>query len=184
MSSLSEFFYRISKGWVVLVALGVFVAFSTLTLPGQNRIAETYSQGSGSPDTSLFYPGGDLYAMAKWYGETGREAYIHARWTFDLAFPFVYTFFLLTAISWLFRPIIPQNSIWRKLNLIPLAAMLFDFLENSMTTAVMAEFPSRVRIAEIFASAFTPIKWLLVGGSFVILTAALFYRGIRRFRTT
>lgn len=182
MRNWSEFFIRISRGWVVLLGLAVFLVFSTLTLPGQNALSEQYSQGAGSPDTSLFYTGGDLYAMAKWYGVAGRAAYIHARWTFDLAFPFVYTFFLLTAVSWLLGRSFPTGSPVRLLNLVPLAAMLFDLLENSMTTLVFAYFPTRVRIAEILATVFTPIKWLLVGGSFFILTAALLYWVLRRFR--
>ncbi len=169
MKRLSEFFYRISKGWVALLALAIFIVFSALTLPGQNRISETYSQGSGSPDTSLFYSGGDLFAMAKWYGPAGRAAYIHARWTFDLAFPLVYTFFLVTSLSWFLGRVFRNNSKWRLLNLVPLAAMLLDLLENSMTTLVMAAFPQRVRIAEIAASFFTPFKWLAVGASFLLV---------------
>lgn len=169
MKRLSGFFYRISRGWVAVIALAFFIIFSALTLPGQNRIAETYSQGSGSPDTSLFYSGGDLFAMAKWYGSAGRAAYIHARWTFDLAFPLVYTFFLVTSLSWFLGRVLRNNSKWRLLNLVPLSAMLLDLLENSTTTAVMAAFPQRVRIAEIGASFFTPLKWLAVGGSFLLV---------------
>jgi len=174
MKNLSNFFYRLSSGWVAIAALLVFVVFSALTLPGQNRIAETYSQGSGSPDTSLFYSGGELFAMAKWYGSAGRAAYIHARWTFDLAFPIVYTCFLVTALSWLLSRVFHESSKWRLLNIVPLAAMLLDLLENSMTTAVMAGFPERVRFAEILASLFTPLKWVAVGGSFLLLLVGWF----------
>ena len=44
-----------------------------------------------------------------------------------------------------------------------------------MTSTVMAGFPDRVRIAEILASAFTPLKWLAVGGSFLLLLIGLFW---------
>lgn len=165
-----------------MAALAVFVIFSILTLPAQSALSASYSQGSGSPDTSLFYKGGDLYAMAKWYGAAGRAAYIHARWTFDLAFPFVYTFFLLTSISWLYNRIINEGSKGRLINLVPLSAMLFDLLENSMTTLVFAGFPNRLRFAEILASVFTPIKWLLVGGSFVLLVIGVLWVILRRRR--
>lgn len=116
-----------------------------------------------------------MFAMAKWYGAAGRAAYIHARWTFDLAFPLVYTFFLVTALSWFFTRVFQDGSKWRCLNLVPLAAMLLDLLENSMTTLVMAAFPERVRIAEIGASVFTPLKWLAVGGSFLLLVVCLLW---------
>ena len=169
MKKLSEWLYAHSTGWIAIIALVVFIVFSALTLPGQSAIAERYSQGSGSPDTSLFYSGGDLYAMAKWYGEEGRTAFIRARWTFDVAFPLVYTFFLATAVSWLLNKVLPAGSPWRLLNLVPIAAMLLDFLENIATTLVMARFPTRCPPGELLAPIFTPLKWLAVGGSFLLL---------------
>jgi len=166
---LSDFFYSISKGWIALAALLIFILFSALTLPGQSAVAENYSQGSGSPDTSFFYIGSDLYTMAGLYGDRGRAAYVRARWTFDLVFPFVYTFFLVTAISWALNKILPSSSGWRLLNLVPIAAFLFDFLENTMTTLVMSKYPTHCPPAELLAMVFTPLKWLMVGSSFIIL---------------
>ncbi len=173
MEKLSRFLYRISRGWVALAAAVIFIVFSLLALPGQNAIAENYSQGSGSPDTSLFYSGGDLYRMAEMYGLEGRAAYLSARWTFDLAFPFVYTFFLFTAISWLLNRILTQGSRWRLLNLVPVAAMVLDFLENTATSLVMARYPLQCPPGELLAPLFTPLKWLFVGGSFLILLTFL-----------
>lgn len=170
----SRFFYRISKGWVALVALVIFVVFSALTLPGQSAMAEEYSQGTGSPDTSLFYNGDDLYRMAELYGPEGRAAYLKARWTFDLAFPLVYTFFLVTAASWLLNRILPEESRWRLLNLVPIAAMLLDLLENTTTSLVMSRFPLHCPPGELLAPLFTPLKWLFVGGSFIILVVSFF----------
>jgi len=175
MRNLSNFFYRISNGWVAIAALLVFVVFSALTLPGQNRIAETYSQGSGSPDTSLFYSGKDLYSMADFYGEEGRSAYLKARWTFDLAFPIVYTFFLVSTISWILNRMLPSGSCWRLLNLVPLAAFVLDLLENTATSLVMARYPIHCPPGELFAPLFTPLKWLAVGGSFLLLMVGWFW---------
>ena len=184
MEKLSQFLYRISRGWVTLAALGIFIVFSVLTLPGQNAIAESYSQNSGSPDTSLFYSGSELYRMAELYGPEGRAAYLRARWTFDLAFPLVYTFFLVTSISWLLNRMLPQDSRWRVLNLVPVAAMVLDFLENTATSLVMARYPVQCPPGELLAPLFTPLKWLFVGGSFLILLAAvivlLFNKIVRR----
>lgn len=173
MLKLSRFLYGYSRGWVALAALVLFLVFSALTLPGQSAMAEDYSQGTGSPDTSLFYNGRELYHMADMYGEEGRAAYLKARWTFDLAFPLVYTFFLVTAISWLLNKALPQDSRWRLLNLVPVAAMILDFLENTATSLVMARFPVPCPPGELLAPIFTPLKWLFVGGSFVLLLVGL-----------
>jgi len=87
---------------VALVGFIVFLDCGALTLPGQNAIAHKYSLGTGSPDTSLFYTAASLYRLADLYRQEGRVAYLKARWTLDVAFPLIYTFFLVTAIAWLF----------------------------------------------------------------------------------
>ena len=173
MEKISDFFFRISRGWVALAVLLIFLFFSELTLPGQNQIAETYSQGSGSPDTSLFYSGKELYGMAGKYGEEGRSAFLKARWTFDLAFPVVYSFFLITSISWILNRLMPPGSSWRMLNLLPLAAFALDLLENTATSLVMARYPIHCPPGELLAPIFTPLKWLAVGGSFLALLVSL-----------
>lgn len=183
MNKISAFFYRVSRGWVTLLAVVVFLVFSTWQLPQQNARADQYSQGIGSPDTSLFYSGGELFSMAKWYGMEGRSAYLRARWTFDLAFPFVYTFFLVTAVSWVLNRALPERSRLRLLNLLPLAAIAFDFLENSMTSIVMWGFPSRIAIAEGLAVVATPLKWLTLAISFLVLLIGLLTMLVKRIRS-
>lgn len=173
MEKLSHFFYRISRGWVALASVLLFVLFSALTLPGQSRIAQSYSQGSGSPDTSLFYSAEDLYTMAGLYGEQGRQAYLHARWTFDLAFPIVYTFFFIASISWLLTRITPSGSNWRLLNILPVAGFVFDLLENTATSLVMARYPVHYPPAELLAPFFTPFKWVVVSASMLVSLVVL-----------
>jgi hypothetical protein len=87
LQHLSEFFYRLSTGWATLISLLVFIAFMILVLPVQADLAQQTSNGAASPDSSFFYSPDDLYAMADTYGETGRAAYVRARWTFDVSWP-------------------------------------------------------------------------------------------------
>jgi hypothetical protein len=169
MQVLSEWMYRKSTTWVALISLILFLAFSALVLPGQSAAAESYSAGAGSPDTSLFYSSGDLYRMAETYGDEGRQAYIRARFTFDLAFPLVYGFFLTACISWQLNHSKSLENPWRLLNLAPLAGVLFDFLENISTALVIGRYPSTTPIVPALAPFFTLIKWIFVGGSFGLL---------------
>ncbi|NIV29382.1 MAG: hypothetical protein GWN58_07700, partial [Anaerolineae bacterium] len=99
---ISDWLRRASTGWVALSALLIFLLFSALVLPQQATKAEEETGSSDSPDTSFFYSPSDLYRMAESYGEQGRQAYIRARFTFDLVWPLVYTFFLTTSIGWVF----------------------------------------------------------------------------------
>jgi hypothetical protein len=142
-------------------------------------LSKEYSQGAGSPDTSFLYSGSHLYQMAGTYGSDGRLQYLHARWTFDVAFPLIYTFFLITSISWLFQKGLNPVSKWRMVNLLPLAAMTADFLENSMTSLVFARYPLHSWIGETFAPVLTPLKWVLVTGCFLILLVGLTQRLFR-----
>lgn len=163
MVRLSSFFYRISTGWVALAALLIFVVFTATVLPDQAAKAEEAAQGEDTPDLSFsYYSASTLYQWAEAYGQAGRQAYVRARFTFDLAWPLVYTFFLITATSWLFNKGLAAGSRWRPLNLIPLAAMLFDLLENSATSLVIARYPAQTPVVDSLAGVFTLLKWGLV----------------------
>jgi hypothetical protein len=164
---------KVSTGWVTLAALLVFLLFTALVLPGQSEQADAESGGAGSPDTSLFYSPSDLYGLAEAYGPQGRRAYIRARFTFDLAWPVVYTIFLATAISWLYGRALPSGSRWQRANLAPVLGALFDYLENVSTSAVMWRYPEPTPVIDVLAPLFTLVKWAFVGGSFVLLVVGL-----------
>ncbi|HKJ27204.1 MAG TPA: hypothetical protein VJ965_06180 [Anaerolineales bacterium] len=173
MKRFSEWFYQISTLWLTIIVSGIFVLFMFTVLPDQAAKAEENAQGADSPDTSIYYSPDALFGMAEAYGEDGRAAYIYARFTFDLAFPLVYGAFLLVFVSWSLGKVIPEGSRWRLLNLVPVLGVLFDLLENTFTSLVMAGYPMRRELAAVLASVFTPIKWLFVYGSFGLLVIGL-----------
>lgn len=182
VNAISEWLHRVSKGWAALGALAIFVLFTVLVLPGQSRQAEMSSADAGSPDTSFWYAPADLYRMAEAYGAEGRQAYIHARLTFDAVWPVVYALFLTTAISWLYRRAFPQGSLWRRANLAPLLGIALDYLENLSTMLVMWLYPARTPVVDTLAPIFTAFKWVFVGGSMILLligASALLWQAIR-----
>lgn len=166
---ISDWIYQKSTNWVALISLIIFLAFIALVLPEQSAQAAEYSAAQGSPDLSLFYSGADLYKMAGSYGEAGRQAYIHARFTFDLAWPLVYGVFLSACLSWLLDKKLPGESRWRLLNLLPLAAVVFDLFENTAASLVIGRYPIQIPLAALSAPIFTFAKWVFVGSSFVLL---------------
>jgi hypothetical protein len=133
--TLSDWLHHVSRDWVALFCLIVFVLFTALVLPMQSAQAEVAAGDVRSPDTSFYYTAQDLYRMAEGYGEAGRRAYVRARFTFDLVWPLVYTAFLCTAISWLTRRAFGASSRWQRANLVPVWAALLDYAENSSTSA-------------------------------------------------
>ena len=170
----SNWLQRLSTGWTTLLTLVVFLVFSATVLPRQATKAEESAGGGDSPDMSLTYTSDDLYRMAEAYGDSGRKAYIRARFTFDLIFPLVYTAFLVTSISWTFGKAFKPQSRWQLANLAPVLGMVFDFLENGSTSLVMARYPAQTSVAGWLAPIFTFVKWFFVGGSFVLLFIGAF----------
>ena len=173
LRKISHGLSRLSTGWVTLIALVIFILFMALVLPGQAERAEQVSGEAGSPDMSYVYSPQDLYDMAEAYGPGGRKAFLRIRWTFDLAFPLVYGFFLVTSISWLFGRGFPPESRWQLANLAPLFGVIFDLLENTATSVVMRRYPLETPVIAWLAPAFTFVKWIFVLGSFVLLVIGL-----------
>jgi hypothetical protein len=165
--------HRISSGWVTLAALVVFALFVAFVLPAQSGEADAEGADVGSPDLSLWYTPAELYRMAEAYGPEGRQAYIRARFTFDVAWPLVYGAFLVTAISWLCARAFKPDSLWQLSNLAPVLGALLDLAENVSTSLVMARYPSRTPVVDALAPVFTLAKWAFVGGSFALLLVGL-----------
>ena len=177
-TKLSNWLIKISNSWIMLLTLLIMVLFIIFVLPDQAASAKENTGGSISPDTSFFYGPTDLIQAAGEYGEEGRQAYIQARWTFDLVFPLVYISFLVAGISWFYQNL--KNSIERisLSNLLPLAGGLFDYLENIGASLVMALYPAQLPGLALVTSIFSGVKWILISVSFLayfgLAGAALF----------
>jgi hypothetical protein len=167
INKISSWLNTVSNFWVMLLTLLIMVLFMIFILPGQAASANLNAGGSISPDTSFFYAPGDLLQAAGEYGEEGRKAYIVARWTFDLVFPLVYIGFLVTGISWFYQNLRNSAEWIGYLNLLPIAAGTFDYLENIGASLVMAQFPVQsLGLAQVTAI-FSGLKWLFIAGSFL-----------------
>jgi type II secretory pathway pseudopilin PulG len=159
----------------MLAAILVFALFMVLVLPSMAASSEAQTGSQESPDTSIIYTAEDLYRMAQDYGEVGRQAYVRVRLTFDVIWPLVYCAFLVLAIGWLARRALPIGSRWQRANLVPLLAVLFDYLENLFASVVMLRYPDPTPILASLAPWMTMVKWFFVGTSFGLLVV---YAGI------
>ena len=163
----SNWLHKVSRTWLLLASLGLMILFMIFVLPSQAQKSSQEIGSDRSPDTSFFYTPEELYQLAEEYGTDGRQAYIRARWTFDLIFPLVYTVFLTVGISWFSQRITGWHQSWRLANLLPLLGGIFDLLENTATSLAMSLYPAKVQLVLFSASLFTPVKWILVSLSFL-----------------
>lgn len=182
LEKISDWLHKFSSGWITLAALLIFLGFTATILPDQASQSAIETGDVGSPDTSFFYSAADLYEFARAYGERGREAYIRARFTFDVIWPLVYAFFLATSLSWIAQKGLSSKSWLQRANLVPVIGAVFDFLENFSTSLVMFRYPNTTLIVDWLAPVFTLVKWVFVNGSFVFLVALIAISLYRRFR--
>ena len=169
MSRISNWLLKISRGWLVIATLLVMAVFMAFVLPAQSKAADRISGDAGSPDLAFSYQPEEIYRMAEAYRPQGRQAYIQARWTFDVIFPAVYVAFLAAGISWSSQQLPNWPEFWKRGNLVPVLGGIFDLLENTGASVAMALYPARHPFWPLLASMATPIKWILVSASFGIL---------------
>ncbi len=169
MQRLSQYFYSKSSFWVFIITLALFVIFMLLVLPSESSRSDEVLGSAPSPDTSFYYSKTDLYQIAEEYGLEGRLYYLDSRISFDIVWPLVYTFFLINGISWLLNKTILEESKLRLLNLAPMVGILFDYLENITNMVVLYRYPQPTDILASLAGIITSLKWVFVGGSFLIL---------------
>ena len=168
-NKLSDWFNHISNGIVTLICQVIFIIFIIFVLPDQSAKAALYSGDAGSPDTSFFYAAADLYRIAEVYGADGRQAYIRARFTFDLVWPLVYLAFLATLISWLNKRLNLPGKLWKRLNLVPVLGVLLDLSENISASIVMARYPDPSNFFAHLAPVFTFLKWGVIVSSITLI---------------
>ena len=168
IKKISNYLHKISSGWLVLSTLLVMVLFMILVLPNQANKSLEETGSTLSPDTLFFYTPDDLFQIAEQYQPDGRQAYIKARWTFDLVFPLVYMAFLGIGISWFSKQLSSWDESWKLANLLPILGGVFDFLENGATSLYMAVFPELVFGLAWAASIFTLLKWILICLAFLV----------------
>jgi len=156
--------------------------FILLVLPKVSAYTAIAIGGEGSPDTELLYSGETLYNIAGSYGMAGRRLYILLRWTFDLIWPMVYGVCLISLSISLTHTI--KHRVIKKMYLLPMGAVVFDYLENTFVTIVMLIYPQKLITIGTIASYASLLKWLWLSlafiGVIVVAMGLLIQRIVRR----
>jgi hypothetical protein len=180
MKSKNKLFFRISRwqldissGRLAICALVIFLLFTAIVLPSQATQSGETSGEVRVPDLSFYYSADKLYEMAESYGSEGRAEYVRSRFTFDLIWPLVYAFFMVTSISWLTQKLFSSGSRIQFANLIPIFGADLDYLENVSTSIVMNRFPELTPYLANLAGLVTALKWTFVGGASLLILALL-----------
>jgi len=162
-----------STGRITIFLLIVFLLFTFTVVPMEAKRGGAFLSVAGSPDTSLLYSKEHLYDIAEQYGEAGRRWYIQSRMVFDAVWPLVYGLFFVVVLGWCNQRAWLADSVWRRTNLMPVLAMILDYMENTSAALVMYRYPDHTPFVDSLVPAFTLGKWLCIAISVGALLAAL-----------
>ena len=178
LTAISNWFYKISKWWLILIFLGLFIGMMYIIpmIPIDPGLSNNESL-----DLPSFNTPAKIYSLLESYGSTGRTQIIWLATTWDLVFPISYTMLFGILISWLLQRGVNTRSIWRKLNLVVLGGV-FDLLENTCTVLLVLIFPTQLIVLAWLKTIFTMIKYGFGLPIFVVLIFALLKASINRFR--
>ena len=173
LTSLNNWLVKNSKGWLILVFMGLFFLFNLVVMPSGQKWLGGSTDEVGSIDLTLAATPATLFSKVADYGEQGRAVYRIFALTADVVYPIIYSIFLGLAITFLFRRIFPLESGLQKLNLLPFAALVFDVLENLGIVALLSTFPQQITWLAVLTIIINFIKWVCAGGSTLLVLAGL-----------
>ncbi|MDX9957827.1 MAG: hypothetical protein RBT68_05220 [Spirochaetia bacterium] len=169
---MSRIFGFLARPLVFGFSVAVLALFMATILPAKAADAASYTPAGAAFDTSFFYTPAQAIEKVGLYSPEARSAYVYDRWTFDVAWPLVYGFFLLSGWAFGLALLKPAGSKGKagsldassrtRWLLVPALAVVFDFVENTAVTVLMLAYPAAPLAVAAVASAGTLIKWVFV----------------------
>jgi len=167
---LLSFMQRLSTGKVVLALIipTIIVYFTMLlyTIPQVSAYAPGINLFDLSPTGYSFE-----YAikLLDTLGSDGRELYLYRQLPLDFIYPGLFAGSCSLLLSWLLLKTQKTNSKLFCFCYIPVAAGLFDYLENIFIVSILASYPNVSQVSISIASLMTIAKSVLTTVFFVLL---------------
>lgn len=183
MSRLVSYIQKVASGKMVL---GFFIpAMAVYSLMLLNTIpqVEQYAPGMKLFDLSPSgYSHHDALELLATLGVQGRDIYLYRQIPLDLVYPGVFAVSCCLLLAWLFGKSLSPESGMFYLCFIPLAAGLFDYLENICIVQMLLAYPDVTGPTVATASTFTILKSVFTSAFFLLLIvgAVLFWKKKRR----
>jgi hypothetical protein len=173
LGTLSQEVQRRASGRNVLIVLLLFLVFNMVILPPVITNFEVTSNGAGLVDILYAYTPEELYSHIASFDAQGRRLYTLHELTIDLLYPMISALLFSLAIAYLLRRTLPATHPAQRLALVPLAAMLADYLENICIVLILASYPERLRGLALVANVFTVSKWAFACVELLLIVGCL-----------
>jgi len=139
----------------------------------------TFSGGS-LLDMEFNYSPDRAYQVLQAYGADGRAFYASTFVIIDFFTPILMNLFLAMTISILFRQVFLPDSPLQRLNLLPMIAMIGDYLENLGIVLMIRSYPDQSIALARFAAFSTNLKFVFTTASGVCILAGVVLWMIKR----
>ena len=158
LHTLSAFFYRIASWKTLLLGILLIIPFQAYFLKNLEVQLNAFAGKAIGPIDLLFeYNPAKINQMVADYGPKGRAVYAQGSLIIDTAYPLIYTFIFCIILSLLFRN---QSYVpFRTVNVLPVAILAFDLLENSIIIYLLRSYPDSASSAASLCSIVTNLKW-------------------------
>ena len=174
MRKLLSFIQSVSTGKVVLAlfipAMIVYFIMLLYTVPQVAEYAPGMNLFDLSPVGYSFEYANELLGVL---GVDGRGAYLYKQLPLDFIYPGLFALSCGLLLSWLFLKSQNESSKIFYFCFVPMAAGLFDYLENICIIHLLTSYPNISGISVSLASAMTIIKSGLTTAFFVLLIVGL-----------
>ena len=176
LSKLSDRFYTLAKGRLILAVFAALFLFMGISLP---VLYQLYPEEMSleSLDDPVFYTPGEIFSILDTWGETGRSFQLWLHLTWDVVVPVLGFLTFGLSLSWLWMRAAPPESRLRRLNLLALASG-FDLLENFSQAVLILAYPARPAWLAWLKTLFTLSKYgfMVVILLFLLIGLALVWR--------
>ncbi len=175
--SLDKFFLEHTGPWVALCAALVLI-LSTLILgwvSPKEAIKARLKADYFSTDSTFGYTPDDLYTMLDKYRTSPSDEF-DAHKTFilyDLIYPWFYAITAALLIAYLLPSLSADYRHMRFLTLLPVAAAVFDYLENITMYFILRSYPQRVPALVLVSRTMTMLKLVLIYATLFLILVGL-----------
>ena len=165
---------RLAKGPNLLLLMALFLGYNVFLY----SLAGRHMARLGLEDVRLLdlHPGftpDDAWQLLERLGPEGRVLYQRVELTLDMIYPVIYSLLLVALLVFFFNRVLPTDSLFRRLALLPFAAAVFDVFENTGIALMIQRFPERFDTLASITSVFGLLKWATIALSILFILAAL-----------
>jgi hypothetical protein len=126
----------------ILPTFLVTVGFSFFVFPAyKSKLTAIAGEVVQPLDTRFSYTAAEVFAAFEKLGVEGRAVYGFVVGCVDMIYPIAYGLLFILVMAGVLKQIVGHDSQWLLVSLLPVAGVLFDFLENFHTLKLLRSFP-------------------------------------------